>query len=84
MVKTLEDTPAVLSLGKLCEAPEYTYEWFSGEQPRLTHQVRPRDQQQSEVTIGQQETGAIHTKLKTKRDNDEASGDRLRDFPKSV
>ena len=29
-VKLLEDTPAVLSLGKLCEEYGYSYEWVSG------------------------------------------------------
>ena len=29
----LEDTPAVLSLGKLCEDHGYTYHWTSGQQP---------------------------------------------------
>ena len=35
-VKFLEDTPAVLSLGKkLCEDHEYAYEWTSGQKPQL-------------------------------------------------
>ena len=34
-VKLLEDTPAVLSLGKLCEEHGYSYEWISGHQPHL-------------------------------------------------
>ena len=29
-VQLLEDTPALLSLGKLCEEHGYTYEWTSG------------------------------------------------------
>ena len=33
---SLDDTPAVLSLGKLCEDHGYSYEWTSGEKPRLT------------------------------------------------
>ena len=32
-VKLLEDTPAVLSLGKLCEEYGYSYEWVSGQEP---------------------------------------------------
>ena len=36
MVQLLEDTPAVLSLGKLCEENGYSYEWSSGQKPRLT------------------------------------------------
>ena len=34
-VQILEDTPAVLSLGKLCEGHGYSYEWTSGEKPHL-------------------------------------------------
>ena len=33
--KLLEDTPAVLSLGKLCEDHGYSYEWTSGQKPQL-------------------------------------------------
>ena len=32
-VQLLEDTPAVLSLGKLCEENGYSYEWSSGQKP---------------------------------------------------
>ena len=35
-VQPLEETPAVLSLGKLCEDHGYSYEWVSGQKPRLT------------------------------------------------
>ena len=35
-VQLLEDTPAVLSLGKLCKEHAYTYEWTCGREPRLT------------------------------------------------
>ena len=34
-VKLLEDTPAVLSLGKLCEDHGYKYEWHTGQKPQL-------------------------------------------------
>ena len=34
-VKLLEDTPAVLSLGKLCEDHGSSYEWTSGRKPHL-------------------------------------------------
>ena len=34
-VKILEDTPAVLSLGKLCEDLGYSYEWANGQKPWL-------------------------------------------------
>ena len=37
-VRLLEDTLAVLSLGKLCEEHGYIYEWASGQKPRLTKQ----------------------------------------------
>ena len=39
-VQLLEDTPAVLSLGKLCEDHGYSYELVSGQKPRLTKEVR--------------------------------------------
>ena len=32
----LEEIPAVLSLGKLCEDHGYTYHWTSGQKPHLT------------------------------------------------
>ena len=35
-VMLLEETPAVLSLGKLCEDHGYTYRWTSGPKPHLT------------------------------------------------
>ena len=35
-VVLLEETPAVLSLGKLCEEHGYTYHWISGQEPHLT------------------------------------------------
>ena len=34
-VKLLEDGPAVLSLGKLCEDHGYSYEWTSGQKPQV-------------------------------------------------
>ena len=34
-VQLLEETPAVLSFGKLCEDHRYSYEWVNG-QKRLT------------------------------------------------
>ena len=39
-VKLLEDTPAVLSLGKLCEDHRYSCEWTSGQKPQLTEDGR--------------------------------------------
>ena len=35
-VQVLDDTPAVLSLGKLCEEHGYTCEWAGGQNPHLT------------------------------------------------
>ena len=35
-VQLFEDTPAVLSLGKLCKVHGYTFEWPSGCEPRPT------------------------------------------------
>ena len=35
-VHILDDTPAVLSLDKLCGEHGCTYEWASGQKPRLT------------------------------------------------
>ena len=34
-MKVLENTPAVLSLGKLCDENGYSYEWINGEKPHL-------------------------------------------------
>ena len=34
-IKVLEDTPAVLSLGKLCDEHGYPYEWMNGQKPHL-------------------------------------------------
>ena len=37
-VQLLDDTPAVLSLGKLCEEHGYIHEWASGQKPHLTNE----------------------------------------------
>ena len=37
-VQILDDTPAVLSLGKLCEEHGYTCVWASGQKPHVTKQ----------------------------------------------
>ena len=34
-MKDLENTPAVLSLGKLCDENGYSYEWINGQKPHL-------------------------------------------------
>ena len=39
-VMLLEEIPAVLSLGKLCEDRGYTYHWTSGQKPHLTNKAR--------------------------------------------
>ena len=39
-MKVLENTPAVLSLGKLCDENGYSYEWINGQKPHL---IQKRD-----------------------------------------
>ena len=34
-MKVVENTPAVLSLGKLCDEKGYSYEWINGQKPHL-------------------------------------------------
>ena len=34
-MKVLEDTPAIFSLGKLCDENGYSYEWINGQKPHL-------------------------------------------------
>ena len=34
-IKVLENTPAMLSLGKLCDENGYSYEWINGQKPHL-------------------------------------------------
>ena len=34
-IKVVENTPAVLSLGKLCDENGYSYEWINGQKPHL-------------------------------------------------
>ena len=34
-MKVLDNTPAVLSLGKLCDEKVYSYEWINGQKPHL-------------------------------------------------
>ena len=38
--KVLENTPVVLSLGKLCDENGYSYEWINGQKPHL---IKKRD-----------------------------------------
>ena len=42
-VMLLEETPAVLSLGKLCEDHGYSYHWSSGREPQLTKKGKKID-----------------------------------------
>ena len=35
IMKVLDNTPAVLSLGKLCDENGYSHEWINGQQPHL-------------------------------------------------
>ena len=35
-MKVPENTPAVLSLGKLCDENGYSYEWINGQKPHLS------------------------------------------------
>ena len=42
-VMLLEETPAVLSLGKVCEDHGYTYHWTSGQKPHLTKHSKRTD-----------------------------------------
>ena len=42
-VVLLEETPAVLSLGKLCEDHGYIYHWTSGQKPHLTKNCKRID-----------------------------------------
>ena len=35
-MKVIENTPAVLSLGKLCDENGHSYEWTNGQKPHLT------------------------------------------------
>ena len=39
-LQLLDETPAVLSLGKLCEDHGYSDDWVSGQKPRLTKDVK--------------------------------------------
>ena len=38
-MKVLEDKPAVLSLGKLCDEHGYSHEWINGQKPHLIKNV---------------------------------------------
>ena len=38
-MKVFEDTPAVLSLGKLCDEHGYSYEWINCQKPHLIEKL---------------------------------------------
>ena len=38
-MKVFQDTPAVLSLGKLCDENGYSHEWINGQKPHLIKTV---------------------------------------------
>ena len=42
-VRLLDETPAVLSLGKLCENHLFSYHWISGQKPHLTQKGKRID-----------------------------------------
>ena len=42
-MNVLEDTPAVLSLGKLCDEHGYSYDWINGQKPHLIKKKRYSD-----------------------------------------
>ena len=48
-VMLLEETLAVLSLGKLCEDHGYTYHWISGQEPHLTKKWEEHQMQKIEL-----------------------------------
>ena len=39
-MKVLEGTPAVLSLGKLCDEHGYSYKWINGQKPQQHGELR--------------------------------------------
>ena len=97
IVQILEETPAVLSLGKLCEDHGYSYEWVSGQKTRLTKEgktimcktdnflplVVPGLSTSLEA-VRCQHRHCRHQKPKNKkRDGSRDADDRLRDLPES-
>ena len=55
-VQLLEETPAVLSLEKLCEDHEYSYEWVSGQKTTV-------DQRREEYHL---QDGQLRTSCRSK------------------
>ena len=50
-VMLLEETPAVLSLGKLCQDHGYTYHWTSGPKPHLTKKNGKKKHQLQKIQL---------------------------------
>ena len=48
-MKVLDNTPAVLSLGKLCDENGYSYEWINGQRPHLIKKRDPDTVQHGEL-----------------------------------
>ena len=48
-MKVLENTPAVLSLGRLCDENGYSYEWINGQKPHLRKRRNSDDLQFGEL-----------------------------------
>ena len=51
-VKLLEDAPAVLSLGKLCEDHGYSYHWTPGQNPQLSKKWQTNTMQHEKQRTG--------------------------------
>ena len=51
-MKVLENTPAVLSLGKLCDEHGYSYEWITGQKPPLiTNGIRIQCNTENSIVV---------------------------------
>ena len=51
-MKVLENTPAVLSLGKLCDENGFSYEWINGQKPHLIKKTFSDTVQHRELRSG--------------------------------
>ena len=86
-VQLLEETPAVLSLEKLCEEHGCSYEWASGQEPHLTKKEIPglsssssRSSASSSSTSFPQDSSSTFSSPARLRCDQEAAGNRLRDL----
>ena len=50
-IQILEDTPAVLSLGKLCEDHGYSYEWTSGQKKNILLKNKKKNDRKYNATL---------------------------------